>query len=567
MGTVKMIVDSIEFLDRNFIFDNNTSNLIKTDYPTFCRFPVIYVIYSNKSMVAYVGETTNISSRIRQHLRDAEKSKLKNIKVIFSHYFNKSAVLDIEANLIKYMGADGSYMLLNANDGITDHEFYQRQEYNNTFHEIWERFKLDNLVKHDILEIENSNLFKFSPYKALSENQHFVIHQYLELIIEGKGETIFFEGSAGTGKTIIAIYLMKLLLNDVSEDDVRESNEYSSLIPLANEAKKILFKNISEPKIGLVVPMKSLRKTLKGVFKSINGLKPNMVITASEAMKSSDYDLLLVDESHRLKRRKNIVGYGAFDKNNASLGLGQDGTELDWVMLSSRYTAFFYDPEQSVRPSDIPHEKFLAIKSHAQTLMLTSQMRVLGGNNYIDFVDKLLTGSNDLSRWESHVYELKLFRNIHDFIKNMEEKESKYKLCRTISGYSWEWLSKKEPSTPDLVIDGIEFFWNRIDEDWINSTTSITEMGCIHTTQGYDLNYAGIIFGSDIRYNNEAGRIETIATNYYDRNGKAGISPDDLHEYIIKIYKTIMYRGIKGTFIYCYDPNLRDYFSQYIPIY
>lgn len=561
------MVDSVEFLDKNFIFDNNTSSLIETDYPTFYKFPVIYVIYSNKSMTAYVGETTNISSRIRQHLKDVEKSKLKNIKVIFSHYFNKSAVLDIEANLIKYMGADGTYMLLNANDGIADHEFYQRQEYNNTFHEIWERFKLDNLVKQDILDIKNSDLFKFSPYKALSENQHFVIHQYLELIIEGRGETIFFEGSAGTGKTIIAIYLMKLLLNDISEDDVRESNEYSSLVMLANEAKKVLFKDISEPKIALVVPMKSLRKTLKGVFKSINGLKPNMVITASEAMKSADYDLLLVDESHRLKRRKNIVGYGSFDKNNATLGLGLDGTELDWVMLSSRYTALFYDPEQSIRPSDIPHEKFLAIKDNAKTLKLTSQMRVLGGNNYIDFVDKLLTDANDLSRWESSSYELKLFKNINHFIKQMEEKESEHKLCRTISGYSWEWQSKSEPSKPDLVIDGIEFFWNRVDEDWINSTTSITEMGCIHTTQGYDLNYAGIIFGSDIRYNKEAGRIETIASNYYDRNGKAGLSPEDLHDYIIKIYKTIMYRGIKGTFIYCYDQNLSDYFSQYIPTY
>lgn len=561
------MVDSIEFLDRNFIFDNNTSSLIETDYPTFYKFPVIYIIYSNKSMTAYVGETTNISSRIRQHLRDAEKSKLKNIKVIFSHYFNKSAVLDIEANLIKYMGADGSYMLLNANDGITDHEFYQRQDYNNTFYEIWDRFKLDNLVKHDILDIENSDLFKFSPYKALSENQHFVIHQYLELILEGKGKTVFFEGSAGTGKTIIAIYLMKLLLNNVSEDDVKESNEYSSLIALANEAKKLLFKDVSEPKIALVVPMKSLRKTLKGVFKNINGLKPNMVITASEAMKSPNYDLLLVDESHRLKRRKNIVGYGSFDKNNTTLGLGQDGTELDWVMLSSRNMALFYDPEQSIRPSDIPHEKFLAIKDNVKTLKLTSQMRVLGGNNYIDFVDKLLTDANDLSRWESSVYDLKLFRHINDFIKQMEEKESEHKLCRTISGYSWEWQSKSEPSKPDLVIDRIEFFWNRVDEDWINSTTSITEMGCIHTTQGYDLNYAGIIFGSDIRYNKEAGRIETIASNYYDRNGKAGLSPEDLHDYIIKIYKTIMYRGIKGTFIYCYDEDLRDYFSQYIPIY
>ena len=292
-----------------------------------------------------------------------------------------------------------------------------------------------------------------------------------------------------------------------------------------------------------------------------------MVITASEAMKSHDYDLLLVDESHRLKQRKNIVGYGSFDKNNATLGLGKDGTELDWVMLSSRNMALFYDPEQSIRPSDIPHEKFLAIKDNAKTLKLTSQMRVLGGNNYIDFVDKLLTDANDISRWESSDYDLKLFLNINDFIRQMEEKESKHKLCRTISGYSWKWLSKSDPSIPDLVVDGIEFFWNRIDEDWINSTTSITEMGCIHTTQGYDLNYAGIIFGSDIRYNNEARRIETIASNYYDRNGKAGLSPEDLHDYIIKIYKTIMYRGIKGTFIYCYDPDLRDYFSQYIPVY
>ena len=561
------MADSYEFLDDNLIFDANTSDLIEHEYPTFFQFPAVYVIYSTKSKTAYVGETTNISHRIKQHLKNPEKRKLKNIKVILSHYFNKSAVLDIEANLIKYMGADGSYKLLNANDGITNHEFYQRQAYINTFHKIWERFKLDNLVKHDILEIENSDLFKFSPYKTLSENQHFVLQEYLELIINGKGKTVFFEGSAGTGKTILAIYLIKLLLNDVSEDEVRESKEYSSLINLANEAKKNIFKDPLNPRIALVVPMKSLRKTLKGVFKSINGLKPNMVITASEALKSSKYDLLLVDESHRLKRRKNIVGYGSFDKNNASLGLGHEGTELDWVMSSSDNIALFYDPEQSIRPSDIPHEYFLRVKSGAHTLKLESQMRVLGGSDYINFVDKLLTDSSGLSPWHSEVYDLKLFRNIHDFILNMEEREEEYKLCRTISGYSWEWLSKNNSSTPDVVIDGIKFFWNRVDEDWINSTTSMNEMGCIHTTQGYDLNYAGVIFGSDIRYNKVTKRIETIASNYYDRNGKVGISLEDLHDYIIKIYKTIMYRGIKGTYVYCYDSNLRDYFSKFMPTY
>lgn len=91
-------------------------------------------------------------------------------------------------------------------------------------------------------------------------------------------------------------------------------------------------------------------------------------------------------------------------------------------------------------------------------------------------------------------------------------------------------------------------------------------MGCIHTTQGYDLNYAGIIFGLDIIYNNSTSRIEVVKENYYDRNGKAGIGEELLHDYIINIYKTIMYRGIKGTYIYCCNDELREYFSKYIPV-
>ena len=94
----------------------------------------------------------------------------------------------------------------------------------------------------------------------------------------------------------------------------------------------------------------------------------------------------------------------------------------------------------------------------------------------------------------------------------------------------------------------------------------MNEMGCIHTTQGYDLNYSGVIFGSDITYNEETKQIEIIKENYYDRNGKAGISTDQLHDYIINIYKTIMYRGIKGTYVYCYDKKLESFFKRYIPI-
>lgn len=120
-------------------------------------------------------------------------------------------------------------------------------------------------------------------------------------------------------------------------------------------------------------------------------------------------------------------------------------------------------------------------------------------------------------------------------------------------------------STPDVTIDGVDFFWNRTDEDWINLTQDICEMGCIHTTQGYDLNYAGIIFGSDITYNENTKQIEIISSNYFDKKGKAGIVNEELHDFIINIYKTIMYRGIKGTYIYCFNKELEVFFSGLIP--
>ena len=149
-------------------------------------------------------------------------------------------------------------------------------------------------------------------------------------------------------------------------------------------------------------------------------------------------------------------------------------------------------------------------------------------------------------------------------IEELEEKEKEYGLCRTISGYSWKWVSSKN-DVPDVTIDGVDLYWNRTNEDWINSSKQMTEMGCIHTTQGYDLNYSGIIFGSDITYNDETKRIEVIKENYFDRNGKVGINDAQLHDYIINIYKTIMYRGIKGTYIYCCYVKLREYFKNYMP--
>lgn len=555
---------SFDYLTKDFIFDHTAFNKIKEETPTYYIFPTVYIIYCKKSKKAYIGETTNIQNRLKQHLANPDKSQLKNIKIIFSPYFNKSSVLDIESNLIQNMLADGQFKLLNGNDGISNHHYYQKTEYEATFKDIWKNLQFEKLVKSDLLDIQNSDLFKYSPYKSLSEDQYKAIKEYLSILAASKTKTsTFIQGSAGTGKTILAVYLIKLLFSEIDKDDLEDNLEVSPLIVLAEDVKKKLKKEKEQLKVALVVPMTSLRKTLQNVFKSIHGLSKNMVIGPNDVSKDY-YDLLIVDEAHRLKRRKNITGYKEFDKTNRYFGLDNEGNELDWIMLSSDNQLFFYDENQSIRPTDVEKVKFDKIKNSSNEIKLVSQMRVEGGEDYIEFVDKLLTVSNDLKPFSSQNYELKLFTSMQSMVDVLQDKENKYGLCRMISGYSWKWISKKS-SSPDVTIDSIDLYWNKTNQDWINSTNTMTEMGCIHTTQGYDLNYAGIIFGSDITYNEETKEIEIIKENYYDRNGKAGISTDQLFDYIINIYKTIMYRGIKGTYVYCYDKKLEKHFKQYIP--
>lgn len=559
---------SFEYLTKDFIFDYTTSLKVVEEVPSYYIFPTVYIIYSKKTKKAYVGESTNIPQRIKNHLQHPQKNQLENIKIIFSPYFNKSSVLDIEANLIQNMIADKQFTLINSNYGIAHHNYYQKNEYENTFKDIWKNLQFEKLVKNDLLDIKNSDLFKYSPYKTLSEDQYDAIKEYLYLLNHNEiKNTTFIQGSAGTGKTILAVYLIKLLLSEISQDELEDNFEVSSLIELAQEVKSKLKKNKEQLKIAFVIPMTSLRKTLKKVFKSIYGLSQSMVIGPNELSKDS-YDLIIVDEAHRLKRRKNITGYQEFDKTNKHFDLNKEkGTELDWVMLSSDTQLFFYDEKQSIRPTDVEKEKFDLLKLNATVIKLKSQMRVEGGEDYIQFVDKLLSSEDDLILWEqTNKYELKIFTSMKDMINILTKKEKEYGLCRLISGYSWKWISSKS-SSPDVILDEIPLYWNRTSQDWINSTTQMNEMGCIHTTQGYDLNYSGVIFGSDITYNEETKQIEIIKENYYDRNGKAGITTDQLHDYIINIYKTIMYRGIKGTYVYCYDKKLEAFFKRYIPIY
>ena len=557
-------------------YDFTKESLNKIEQNTWVKnqWPLVYFIQNKSIKIAYVGESTNASNRIKNHLANTERCKLDKISIIGSDKFNKSATLDIESNLIQYITAEGTFKLQNGNYGLVNHNYYQQDLYKNLFKEVWNKLIEKKIVTKSLTEIENSELFKYSPYKSLNEDQYNSVLEILDGLTSKKSNRIFISGSAGTGKTILATYLMKLLSSDVenyqleefNDDELREINyikEFKSKYPKA--------------KIGLVVAMTSLRESLESVFKKIPGLKSSMVINPSDTFKSNDkYDLLIVDEAHRLRQYKNIAWRGAFKKNNQKLGLDDNGNELDWIIANSKNQIFFYDSAQSVKPSDVDSSNFNKLLNEKNTLMLElkSQMRVKGGNNYIQFVDDLLHVKRRMTtKYSQESYDLILFDSFNELYSELLKKEEQFQLCRIVSGYSWEWLSdpkKKNPTTDaiDIEIEGLQFQWNQTYKDWINNPKDIKnplkEIGCIHTVQGYDLNYTGVIFGKEINFNPITNKIEIDSSKYFDTYGRIGANMEELKSFIINIYKTIMYRGIKGTFIYACNKELRNYLKQHI---
>lgn len=192
-------------------------------------------------------------------------------------------------------------------------------------------------------------------------------------------------------------------------------------------------------------------------------------------------------------------------------------------------------------------------------------MRVKGGNDYIEMVTDLLNGEA-VAKTAFDNYEFKIVSDFKVFNELLYEKEKEFGLSRMAAGYAWDWNSKKDKSKYDIDIDGIKKQWNHCTEGWVHSENAINEIGCIHSTQGYDLNYAFIIMGKEIGYDKENKCIVVRQENYYDKNGKKTASYEELLEYIKHIYYVLMTRGIRGTYLYICDSDLRDYFSEFIEI-
>lgn len=495
------------------------------------NWPTVYILEGGKK--AYVGETTSFKKRMRNHLDNSERSIMNKAYQIYDDEFNRSATSDIEAMLIEYMAADGQFELQNGNRGLRDHEYYDKHHYQNKFEEIWKKLMSLKVAKHKLNDIRNMDLFKLSPFKVLTDEQHEIIASIEHIIETQANSTHIISGEPGSGKTVLAVYLAKYLIEDEQ------------------------FQNF---KIGIVVPMTSLRKTLKSVFKSVKGLKSNMILGPSDVVKK-DYDLLIVDEAHRLSRRKNLSNYSSFDLTCERLNKDPlSTTQLDWIKSSAKHIILFYDKNQTVKPTDVKMNIFLELDANRYSL--SSQFRIKAGNEYTEFIELLLK-QKSITNFNMEGYDFRTFDDVNDMIETIKTKNKTYGLSRNVAGYCWKWFSKQNQDVFDIEIADYQYKWNSTDKDWINSENSIHEIGCIHTTQGYDLNFCGVIIGPDLVYRN--GKILYNDEAYKDTKAKdSSLTDEEMKNFIINIYKVLLTRGILGTYIYVCDDALRTYLYKEI---
>ena len=167
--------------------------------------PMVYIL-ANKD-TAYVGQTTSIATRMNQHGANEEKRDFDTINVIYNEEFNGSVITDYEHRLIGYMHADGRYKLTNKNEGMTDSNYFSKGAYSAMFEDLWEELRALELADHTIADIEESEVFKCSPFKGLNADQRVALDKIMAAIRDGidKAEPIVVEGMPGTGKTVLDI--------------------------------------------------------------------------------------------------------------------------------------------------------------------------------------------------------------------------------------------------------------------------------------------------------------------------------------------------------------------------
>jgi DUF2075 family protein len=410
--------------------------------------------------------------------------------------------------------------------------------------------KRNTLYRIDHGKIRPSKVLADTMTSMLKGNQEFVMIDDQKIVYETalklardsdeeNKNVLIVKGGPGTGKSVVAINLLVELIKD------RLNTQYVT----RNSAPRAVYEALLT---------QSFRKShISNLFSgsgSFWNAEPN------------SFDALVVDEAHRLNEKSGMLSH-----------LGEN--QIKELVEAAKFTVFFLDEDQRVTLKDIGDSEEIkrwASQEHAQVheLELTSQFRCNGSDGYLAWLDNSLqirdTANIDLAEANYDFQVIDSPSELRDIIVAKNKPRNK---ARMVAGYCWKWVSKRQPQLKDIVIGDFEATWN-LDSDgqaWIIKPDSVNQVGCIHTSQGLEVDYVGVIIGPDLVVRD--GKVVTDAT-------KRASSDKSVHGYkqllreepeyakqradtIIKnTYRTLMTRGQKGCYIYCTDPETQEYFLE-----
>lgn len=526
------------------------------------NYPMVYVLYSDKKpnkSQAYVGETASLKNRMKVHLRDRRRNCFDRMIAIGCEAFHKSATYGIETKLIECLLADGKYVLQNSRQTsphFVSHNYFEKNFYEKTlFSDIWNQLLDQRIAQKPLVEIENSDVFKLSPFKQLSPSQDDLVQNAVKFCREHIGDasrSVFVvKGEAGTGKSVVLSCLFKQLNDIAREEDVgfRASNMYF----LVNHEEQL--------------------KTYHEIARGIEGLtlkmfqKPTSFANVSQKSDETFYsDITIVDEAHLLLTRSDP--YKAFRGDN----------HLDEIIKHSRITVIVYDEKQVLKFKSYWNEarlrEIVGNVPNREEYRLDEQFRMLASAETIHWIDTFVEKGKlrplpeemqENAGFEEGSFEFLIFDDAKIMHEVIKKKNSEVRLSRMVATFDYE---HKKDGAIYYVEEGLfKLPWNipRKNETWAECPETIDEVGSIYTVQGFDLNYAGVILGPSLTYDPDTDSIKIISENYKDREafkGKEGFPDSEIEmikeKIIMNSVNVLMKRAVRGLYIYASDEALRS---------
>lgn len=387
-------------------------------------------------------------------------------------------------------------------------------------------------------------MLESNPEFNLIDDQKVVFERIMELSRkcenDGKKRVLIARGGPGTGKTVIAINLLARLTQEGVFAQYCSKNSAPRLV----YAKKLKGHRTKS----------SIDNMFKGSGSYVDA--PKDAVGA-----------ILADEAHRLNEKSGLYG-------------NQGVNQIHEIIRAARLSVFFIDESQRVTVKDIgsvDEIKHWATFNNAEVFEdeLSSQFRCNGSDGYLAWLDDVLeireTANYNL---EAPNYEFMVFDSPEEMRNRVVERNQSSNKARILAGYCWNWpkAGRSDTNTHEIKIGDFEISWN-LDggESFAISPTSINEAGCIHTTQGLEFEYVGVIIGDDLRYEDGALVTDFKKRAKTDQSIKGlkkmeGDDPERAHrlaDQIIKnTYRTLMTRGMKGCYVYATDKGLRDYLKN-----